>query len=89
MPDLIEPASIDLADIDLTPRFVERLANAQNHADYLEAAHESTYRNLAVIALRLAKGDAWGAASMLAQLRAHLDALWEQRKEAAERGVAP
>jgi hypothetical protein len=80
---------IDLADVDLTPRFVERLANASDHGAYLEAAHESTHRNLAIIQLRMARGDYDGATDLMKQLRDHLDTLWDQFKDAADKGVRP
>lgn len=80
---------VSLEDIDLEPRFVERVPNAASHGDYLEAAHESTYTNLAKIHLLLAKGETTLATSMLSQLRAHLDSLWAQRAEVASQGVAP
>lgn len=77
------------ADLELDPPFVERLAKAEDHGDYLEHAHESTIRALAVIHMRLSRGEIESATELVAKLRAHLDTLWEQRKEAAERLVAP
>jgi hypothetical protein len=82
-----ELAKLSVEEIDLEPRYVERIPNAKDHGDYLEAMHESTVRNLATIHLRLVKGDTDAAIEMLSRLRQHLDGLWEQRKEVAVRGV--
>ena len=81
-----ERLSVELA---IDPPFVPRVPNASIHGDYLEAAHESTQRTLSVIHMRLANGDIEGATELVAKLRAHVDVLWEQRKEAAVRGVRP
>lgn len=74
-------------DLALDPPFVERLAKADQHGDYLEHAHESVVRSLAVIHMRLARGDLEGGTDLVAKLRRHLDTLWDQRREVAVRGV--
>lgn len=76
-------------DLAIDPPFVPRLAKADDHAAYLEQAHEATSRTLAVIHMRLAQGDVEGATALLAALRVHLDGLWEQRKDVAVKGVKP
>lgn len=73
--------------VAIDPPFVERLISPELHADYLEHAHESVVRSLAVIHMRLAQGDLESATELVAKLRRHLDNLWEQRKEVAVRGV--
>lgn len=87
--DPIPVDSIALEDVDLDPRFVARVPDPQDHASYLEAFHESTNRSLAALHLRAAKGDLDGVTEGLRELRLHLDALWEQRAQAARRQVAP
>ena len=74
---------VDLADIDLDPRYVARIPDAHVHADYLEAFHENTYRNLSVIHLLMAKGEHDEAAARMKELRDHCDTLWTQRRNAA------
>lgn len=77
------------AEIALDPPFVPRLVNARDHGAYLEHTHESTLRALAVIHMRLSRGDTEGALDLLTKLRAHLDRLWDERAQAAAREVAP
>jgi len=76
-------------ELAVDPPFRLRLVKPADHGDYLEASHESTLRTLAVVHMRLAKGDIDGALDLITKLRAHLDSLWDQRKEAAERLVKP
>lgn len=73
----------------LTPAFVARVPNARSHGDYLEAAHETIHANLWRIHFLLAKGEYETATEMVSKLRAHLDTLWDQRREVAQRGVRP
>lgn len=74
-------------EVAIDPPFVERLVRADDHGDYLEHAHESVVRSLAVIHMRLARGDHEAATELVAKLRKHLDNLWNQRREVAVRGV--
>lgn len=83
----IPVADVDLADVDLDPRYVERLTDPQSHADYLEAFHENVYRNLSVIHLLMGKGEHADAGARMKELRDHCDALWTELRDAAEQGV--
>ncbi len=59
------------------------------HATYLERYVEITTAALAELALMHGRGDFAEATTYLTQLRAGLDALWEQFKDAASAGVNP
>lgn len=76
-------------EVGTDPPFSARQTNATNHGDYLEAAHESCIRSLAVIDMRLARNEIDGAKQLVTKLRKHLDTLWEARREAAQREVRP
>lgn len=59
------------------------------HPQYLEQ-HEALSRSgLAVIATLLGRDDIADAKTATTNLRARLDALWEERRTAAEREVNP
>ena len=73
--------------LNLDPAFDPHLANRTDHGAYLEAVHESTVRTLAVIHMRLARGDVDAASDLVSKLRLHIDTLWSQRSQAAQRGV--
>ena len=76
-------------EVGIDPPLLPKLARPAIHGDYLEYAHESVIRALAVIHMRLAKGDADGALELVKATREHLDTLWSQRREAAVREVKP
>jgi hypothetical protein len=59
------------------------------HAEYLEQHHELSNAGLSEIALMQGRGDYDDATTGITNLRAMLDALWELRRAAAEREVAP
>jgi hypothetical protein len=88
----LEPPADRLArlseEVAVDPPYVDRLAKADIHGDYLEHAHESVVRSLATIHMRQARGDHAAATELVAKLRRHLDSLWDQRREVAVRGVA-
>jgi hypothetical protein len=74
-------------EVALDPPFVPRLVNPADHGQYLEHVHESTLRTLAVIDMRMARGDYQSAHDLVKKLRAHNDSLFDQRAEAARREV--
>lgn len=59
------------------------------HEAYLEQHHELSNAGLAAIATLQGRGDHQDAATATTNLRGRLDALWEQRRQTAEREVNP
>lgn len=59
------------------------------HAEYLERHHELSNQGLTVIAFKLGQQQYEEATTATTNLRTMLDDLWEQRRLAAGREVAP
>lgn len=90
MADLSDEQIAAVAEVlELDPPFVLRVPDPNNHTAYLEAVHESVVRSLPIVQMRLARGEAESAGELIATLRRHLDTLWDQREQAARRGVRP
>lgn len=68
---------------------IQREPRPVTHDVYLESHHELSNSGFDAIALMLAKGNYEDATTAMTNLRALLDALWEARREVAERGVRP